>query len=328
MIAVTGATGHLGHVLVRQLVDAGERVRIVTRSSSEMTGFEDLNVERVDAELDDVQSLRVAFSGVSMVYHSAALISFGPNGREEMHRVNVEGTRSVVEAVRIAGVRRMVHVSSIEAFPLTIGPYPIRESLGIDPDHTVMEYGRTKALGTRFVMEAAREGVDAVVACPTAFIGPPDFRLSPMGRLVLDFARGRLPAYVDGGFDFADVRDVARGVLLTGEKGRRGEAYLLSGHYLSVPDLMEMLSGLCGRKKPLFCLPTKIIASLMGPVELYYRISRTPPRFTRDSLHILSYAITVDPSKAEDELGYARRPIESTLSDLLAWYRARGLLRE
>lgn len=328
MIAVTGATGHLGHLLIRQLVDSGERVRIVTRSSSDMTGFEDLDVDRADAELTDEQSLEAAFHGVSMVYHSAALISFGPNGREEMHRVNVDGTRMVVEAVRAAGVRRLVHVSSIEAFPLTIGPYPIREELGVDPDHTVMEYGRTKALGTALVMEAARSGVDAVVACPTAFIGPPDFRLSPMGRLVLDFARGRLPAYVDGGFDFADVRDIARGVLLTAEKGRTGEAYLLSGHYLSIPDLMEMLSGLCGRKKPLFCMPTKIVASLMGPVELYYRITKNPPRFTKDSLHILSYGITVDSSKAESELGYTKRPLETTLRDLLEWYRRRGLLRE
>ncbi len=327
MIAVTGATGHLGHVLVQQLLTAGEHVRIVTRASSELTGIDVSKVERVNADLTDADALRAGFAGASTVYNAAAKISFGMDTREELHRVNVEGTRCVVEAAKAANIGRLVHVSSIEAFPLTIGPYPINEELGIDPDHTVMEYGRTKALGTRIVLDAAAAGMNAVVVCPTAFIGLPDFRLSPMGRLVLDFARGRLPAYVDGGFDFADVRDIARGVLLAGTKGRRGELYLLSGRYASIPDLMELLGRLCGRRKPLLCLPTKAIAWLMPPIELYYRISGRPPRFTRDSLHILSYGVTVDSSKAARELGYSSRPLEVTLSDTLDWFRERGMLR-
>ncbi|HUX11723.1 MAG TPA: NAD-dependent epimerase/dehydratase family protein [Spirochaetia bacterium] len=327
MIALTGATGHLGHVLVQQLLAAGERVRVVTRGSSDVTGLDLAKVERVIADLTDVDALRAAFTGASIVYNAAAKISFGMDTREELYRVNVEGTRCVVEAASAAKVDRLVHVSSIEAFPLTIGPYPITEALGIDPEHTVMEYGRTKALGTRIVLDAARAGLDAVVVCPTAFIGPPDFRLSPMGRLVFDFARGRLPAYVDGGFDFADVRDISRGVILAGTGGRSGELYLLSGRYASVPDLMELLSRLCGRRKPIFCLPIKVIASLLPPVELYYRITRRPPRFTRDSLHILSYGIRVDSSKAVRELGYSVRPLEVTLSDTLAWFSEQGMLR-
>ncbi|WP_455382062.1 NAD-dependent epimerase/dehydratase family protein [Salinispira pacifica] len=326
MIAVTGATGHLGHVLVRRLVERGDQVRIVTRSTSEMAGFEDLPVERVNADLCDGTALRTAFDGADIVYHSAAKISIGADDHSELHRVNVEGTRCVIDAVRKAHVRRLVDVSSIEAFPLTIGPYPVTEELGVDPEHTVMEYGRTKALGTRFILEETQNGLDAVVACPTAFIGPPDYRLSPMGRLVLDFARGRLPAYVDGGFDFADVRDIADGVILAGEKGRSGEAYLLSGQFVTIPELMELLASLSGRRNPLLCLPTRMVASLMGPVEVYYRLFRRPPRFTRDSLHILSYGITVDSSKARKELGYQSRPLETTLSDLLAWYGERGML--
>jgi len=327
MVVVTGATGHLGGVLVRELLKSGEQVRIITRAQSDLAGMTGLPVEVYACGLTDGPQLRQAFAGASVVYHAAARISLGANDEEALDLVNVQGTQAVIDAARATGVGRLVHVGSIEAFPLTERRFPVTESQGVDPEHTVMEYGRSKARSTQIVLEAVQNGLDAVVACPTSFIGPPDFRLSPMGRMIYDFARRRLPAYVSGGFDFADVRDIAHGVVLAGQKGRRGECYLLSGDYLSIPELMDLLEQLSGVRKPLLCFPTALLMPLMPLVELYYRVAGKPPRFTRNSLHILSLEATVDSSKAQRELGYSARPLACTVRDLLRWYYDTGILK-
>jgi dihydroflavonol-4-reductase len=327
VVVVTGATGHLGTVLVRNLVEAGREVRYLTRGAGNAPGLAGIGAEQVTGELSDTELLERIFWGASVVFHGAAKVSFGHGDKAELYRVNVDGTRSVLKAARHARVGRIVHVGSIEAFPLAESPFPITEENELRPDHTVTEYGRTKALGMSAVLAAAREGMDTVVCCPTAFLGPPDYRVSAMGRLVLDYLHRRLPAYVDGGFDFVDVRDVAEGLVRAARRGRAGRVYLLSGRYVDVPELMAMLESLTGVRRPRIRFASSTLLPIMPIVETYYRVSGRPPRFTSDSLRLLGLGVRVDSSRARTELGYAPRRIEVTLADAVAWFRAHGCIR-
>ncbi|MFW6262217.1 MAG: NAD-dependent epimerase/dehydratase family protein [Spirochaetota bacterium] len=360
MVAVTGATGHLGTVLVHRLIADGEEVRYVARPTSDSRGLYDLpagTARRVDAELFDVDALARAFDGAAVVYHVAGMISFMRGDGEALHRVNVEGTKAVLAAARRAAVPRLVYVGTIEAFSLEDGDFPITEETPIDPDRTVMDYGRTKALAMQLVLASGTEpaghsGTNAtgtsggtelatgtpagtsagtepecVVCAPTAFLGPPDYRLSSLGRFVLDTVRGRLPLAVNGGFDFVDVRDVADGVVRAGERGASGRVYLLGGEYATIPDIIGALEEASGVARPLVKLPVRAILPFAGIVHLYCRITGRPPRFTRGSLRLLSLGVRVDSSRARDELGYQTRPLRETLSDTVGWFADEGLVR-
>ena len=329
MVAVTGATGHLGVVLVRELLDRGEVVRCLMRSGSRSSGLEtegaaERHATRHDVDLFDESGLIEAFRGASVVYHAAGLISFMPGSEAELHRVNVEATRAVLRAARSAGVRRFVYVGSVEAFPLEDGPYPITERHPIDPERTVMAYGRSKALGLQAALDASDDEFQCVACCPTAFLGPPDFRLSALGRFVVDAVNGRLPASIEGGFDFVDVRDVAAGVIRAGEAGRAGRVYLLGGAYLTVEQILSHLEMLTGVPGPTITLPVPPMLRFAPLVELYYRARGKPPRFTSGSLRLLSLGVRVDSSRARAELGYTTRPITETLADTVAWFIEQG----
>jgi dihydroflavonol-4-reductase len=178
------------------------------------------------------------------------------------------------------------------------------------------------------VLNWADNKMDCVVCCPTGFVGPPDYRRSPMGQLVLDFLNRRLLAYVSGGFDFVDVRDVADGLIKAGEAGQNGRTYLLSGHFASVPEIMDMLERVSGVRKPRLCLPTPLLRPVMPVVESYYRLSGKPVRYTRNSLKLLSLNVRVDAGRARSELGYEVRPLEKTLADTVKWFRSSGMTGE
>ena len=329
MIGVTGATGHLGTVLVRQLVGAGQPVRYLARRTSRATGLEQMEgpeagmIERVDADLTDESALARAFRGVRLVYHCAGLVSFMPGNEADLFRVNVEGTRSVLRAARAAGVRRVIHVGSIEAFPLADGRYPITEEHGIHPERTLMTYGRTKATSMLDALAAADTSMEVVVCAPTAFLGPTDYRRSPIGQFVLDYLQGRLPAYIDGGFDFVDVRDVADGVIRAAAYGASGRVYLLSGRYTAIPELIGLLHEVSGISPPPFYLPARLVAPFTPLVEAYYRLTGVPARFTRESLRLLRLGVTVSAERARAELGFTSRPIRETLGDSVDWFARR-----
>lgn len=361
MVAVTGATGHLGTVLVHRLIADGEEVRYVVRSTSTSRGLDDLPVgtaRRVEAELLDVDALSRAFDGAEVVYHAAGMISLMPGDGDALYRVNVEGTRTALKAARRARVRRFVYLGTIEAFPLEGGVFPITEEMTIDPDRTVMDYGRTKALATRLVLGAsgsdATAGTEAtsgteleranssgtelddsgtsvtgtelecVVCAPTAFIGPPDYRLSSLGRFVLDTLRGRLPVAVNGGFDFVDVRDVADGVIRAARHGTPGRVYLLSGEFTTVEDIVAMITSTAGVRGPALTLPLGLVLPFAPAVELYYRATGRSPRFTHASLRLLSLRVRVDSSRAQKELGYTARPLAETIADTVRWFLDEG----
>lgn len=321
-VAVTGATGHIGNVLVRELLAQGRRVRAVVPSFEDGRSLEGLAVERVDGDLRDPDALKRAFSGVSIVFHLAGAISILPWPTKALHTVNVAGTRNVIQACLDCGVARMVYASSVHALLELPHGTTITETAGCDPAKIAGPYAQSKAQATLDVFDAVQRGLDAVVVYPAGVMGPYDFNKSEMGQLILDFAHRAIPAYVDGAYDFVDVRDVASGIIRAAERGRKGEGYILSGQILSVSAMLTMLQELTGVRAPALRIPmwTAIAAAAFNP------LIRENPRFTTYSLRVLRSNCLFSNAKAQEELGYTARPLQESLSDAVDWFRAAGMI--
>ena len=240
MQLVTGATGHIGNVLVRDLLERGERPRALVRPGKVPVALQGLDVEIVPGDVLDGDSLIRAMDGVDIVYHLAAKISLASGLDPETQRVNLEGTRNVIAAVRTAGVRRLVYTSSIYALQVPETGV-VDENLPFDPQQAYGPYDRSKAAASLEVQKAAASGLEAVIVCPTAVAGPYDFQFSETGRGILYNLPPGIKFYVDGAYDFVDVRDVAHGLALAAEKGRGGETYILGGDRLTVREVSECI---------------------------------------------------------------------------------------
>lgn len=223
MVVVTGATGHIGNNLVRALLARGEKVRCLVLPSDDLRPLEGLAVQVVEGDVRQPESLIRAFKGAEVVYHLASIVAITPGRSRLLEEVNVRGARNVANACLECGVRRMVYTSSIHALVEPPIGTVMDEAMPFDPARTYSEYGKSKARGALEVLDAAARGLNAVIVNPTGVIGPYDFRPSEMGQLFLDFARHRLGTYVDGAYDFVDVRDVAAGHISATENGRTGE---------------------------------------------------------------------------------------------------------
>ena len=233
---VTGATGHIGNVLVRRLLELGQRVRVFILPGEDRSALEGLEIEYAEGNVLDPESLAQAMAGVNMVYHLAGVITILPGKNDFVERVNVQGTRNVLTAARRAGVGRVIYTGSIHAFQRVPHGVLVDEAVPFDAEHAINAYDRSKALASMAVQEAVREGQDAVIACPTGVIGPHDYRLSEMGALIFDWIKTRTAMIIKGAYDFVDVRDVAEGLILAAARGRTGETYILSGQQIQVPD--------------------------------------------------------------------------------------------
>ena len=324
--AITGASGHVGAVLSRALLADGETVRLLVHEDTR--ALEGLAAERVQADLTDPESLRRSFRGAEIVYHLGASISLDRRYTETMRRVNLEGTRNVILACRQCSVRRLIHFSSIEALA---DLNPVKESDESNPlagpvDST--KYGWTKAESERLVLQAASDGLDAVILSPTAIVGPFDYKPSYMGRSLLDLYHSRLPALVLGGFNWVDVRDVVEATLAARDRGRAGERYILSGTWRSLPEMAALVKEISGRDGSRPVLPVwiaraaaRIAGGLPGSSSKY-------PAFTLDALIAIGKHRKVSCEKARRELGYAPRPLEVTLRDTFGWFAEQGYLED
>ncbi len=322
MILVTGATGHIGNVLVRRLLSAGASVRALVLPGDDCASLEALNVTKYEGSVLDPEALDCAMEGVDTVYHLAGIISIMPGIEGMMRRVNVEGVRNVTAAALRAGVRRFVHVSSIHAFQRMPGDVVVDETTPLALSHAAGTYDETKAQGTAAVLDAVKQGLDAVIVCPTAIVGPFDFRGSLLGKALLDFAKQKLHLLVPGAYDFVDVRDIVEGLILAGEKGRRGEIYILSGHYATLTEAMSTMQAAAGVRSPHLMLPWRMAMALARVMQHVYRLTKTTPQFTPYSLRTISENARFSSAKARRELGYRSRPFVETVRDLLTWRHA------
>jgi dihydroflavonol-4-reductase len=327
MAVVTGATGHVGNVLVRELLDRGAPVRAMVLPGEDSRSLANLDVECMAGDVRDPDTLRRVFAGVSTVYHLAGLISILPGRTGALHAVNVVGTRNVVRACEACGVARMVYVSSVHALEEPPHGTAITESAGFDSSRIAGPYAQSKARATHEVMLGVERGLDAVIVFPSGVVGPYDFNVSEMGKVILDFAHRRLPAYVEGAYDFVDVRDVVNGIVAAGQKGRKGEGYILSGELLSVSRLMGLLQGLTGVPAPSVRLPQWIARSAAVFMPLLASATGTKPRFTSYSLRVLRSNALMDNSKARRELDYGPRPLDGSFADSIAWFQQTGQWR-
>lgn len=285
-----------------------------------------LDVDKVTGDVRDFDSLRRAFAGCRLVFHLAGVVSISRGQEYLLETVNVAGTRNVVRACLEAGVGRLAYTSSVHALREPPPGQAACEPVLFEPEALVGEYACSKARASQAVLEGVAHGLDAVLVFPSGVIGPYDWRPSDMGQLFLDFCQGRLRAYVDGEYDFVDVRDVVAGLLAAAGRGRRGEGYLLCGNRVRIPDLLRLLEGLTGRPRPRLQLPMRLARAAAVLAPAYYRLARQRPRFTSYSLHVLASNCLMDCSKAARELGYRARALRDTLEDTLGWFRQAGML--
>ena len=321
MNLVTGATGHIGNVLIRQLLERGEKVRAFVLPDDNLTPIQGLDVEVIKGNVLDPLSIEQALKGVDVVYHLAAVITIMPGKNEFVHRVNVEGTRNMLTETKKVGVRRLIYTSSIHAIQRVPHGIVIDERLPYDPNNPYGAYDTSKARASLLVQEAAKNGLDAVLICPTGVIGPFDFRVSLMGAGILRNWDNKEVQYFPGGYDYVDVRDVASGMITAAEKGRTGESYLLSGAYLTNKELVELGRKITGLNYPLRNLPIPLVNFLSRVMPIYYRISGKSPQLTPYSVEVLQSNANISHEKATRELNYHPRPLEKSLTDALHWFR-------
>ena len=326
MVVVTGATGHIGNVLVRKLVSRSERVRAVIPPFEDASCLDGLKVEIVEGDIRQIDSLIQAFKGSDVVYHLAGIISILSGKSELLYQVNVEGTRNVVEACLKTKIRRLVYTSSIHAVKEPPHGTVIDETFPFDPDNVLGDYAKSKAQATLEVLNGVKQGLNVVIVCPTGVIGPYDYKISEMGQLITDFIQRKLKAYVDGAYDFADVRDVATGLILACEKGCSGESYILSGEQITVRDLLLMLQEITKVKAPSLKIPAWLARTVGKIAPLYHRLTNTKPLFTAYSIDVLASNSVINSEKARCKLGYSARSIRESIEDTVRWLRENGKL--
>ncbi len=322
-VAVTGANGHVGGNLVRALLAAGHSVRVLVHHRTE--ALEGLAVERVQGDVGSPAPLRGLFAGVDVAYHLAAQVSVDGDHGGRVQQVNVEGTRNVAAAALAAGVRRFVHMSSVHAF-VTAPGRPVTEASPRADAHGHAAYDRSKAVGEEQVREAITRGLDAVIVNPTGVLGREDFRPSRMGSFFLLLFRRRLPALVEGGFDWVDVRDVVAAAMAAAERGRTGESYLLSGSYATVRQLAALAARVTGVPAPRLTTPRWLARASAPAALLAARALRQEPLFTPEAVLTLGAEPRVSHAKAADELAHAPRSLADTVGDVYRSFRERGVI--
>ncbi len=326
-VLVTGASGFLGSAVARLLVARGLHVRALVRPSSPRGNLDGLDCEPVQGDLTDPASLRRAMQGARHLFHVAADYRLWAPDPVVLLRVNVEGTRALMLAALGAGVERVVYTSSVATLRVAGATAPVDETAPMAPTEAIGTYKRSKTMAER-VVEAMveRDGLPAVIVNPSTPIGPRDIRPTPTGRIILDAARGKIPAFVETGLNFAHVDDIAAGHLLAFEHGRIGERYILGGEDVFLQGFLAEVARLTGRKPPRVKLPRGPLYPLALGAETVARLTGKEPLLTVDALRMSRYRMFFTSAKAERELGYRARPWQEGVADALGWFRGAGYL--
>src|SRR6202789_3427278 len=295
---VTGATRCVGSHVARQLVASGQNVRVLVRASSNLRLLEDIAAERVEGDLRDAASIDRAMRGVQRVFHVAADYRLWTGPPEEFYEGNVEGTRRVIAAAQRAGVERVVYTSTVATIAVPRHGSLPNETTQADIDEMIGHYKKSKFLAEQVAVDAAKAGAPVVIVNPTAPVGPGDWKPTPTGKIILDFLRGKMPAYVDTGLNVAAVEDVAAGHLLAAEKGRAGERYILGGRNMTLKEILDALAAITGKRAPRVKLP-HVVALVAGYVdELYSRLAGREPQIPVEGVKMSRHKMFVESDKA------------------------------
>lgn len=327
---ITGASGHLGNVLARELISKGERVRALILPGEEVRcdGFEKIvygDVLRKDAMtplFEDVQGRRIIF------IHCAGIVYIKSKYSRTVYNVNVNGTKNVIDMCKEHKVSKLIYISSVHALPEIEEGEIIRETKDFDPEKVVGYYAKTKAEATKLVLKANDENLEVCVIHPSGIIGPYDYGHGHMTGMVEEYCKGRLLAGMIGGYDFVDVRDVVGGIISCADRGRSGECYILSNRYFTIRELMDELSKVTNRRRIRVYLP-RWIAYLSAPfAEIYYKIFNKSPLYTKYSIYTLTYKQIFSHEKADKELNYSTRDMADTLKDTYDWLVTNGRVKK
>lgn len=327
LILITGSSGHLGANLVRRLLADGHAVRALLRKESNNAALEGLDVEPVYGDLREPASLAAAVRGCGRIHHCAAQVSTIPGGEREIFENNVIGTRNLLRAALEAGVSRVVVSGSLSA----VGHDPNRpsdEGMPFYPFDKHLPYAHTKAGVEHECLKAFAEGLDVVIATSCAILGPNDFKPSRMGKTLIDFATGKLRAYIPGGFTFVAAKDMVEGHILTMDKGRAGQKYIFSTEFLTVDELMTIFEEVTGRRRPWLRLPPPLMAGLaeVSTFVLTNFFPTVPQRFTPAAVRFLRMQRKADCGKAMRELGYQPTSVADAIREAYECFVRRGVI--
>ncbi len=323
---VTGATGFIGANVVRALLKENYRVRALVRPGSDRRNLEGLEIELVTGDVRDLDSIRRALEGCSLLFHGAALYSFWVRPRRLIYEINVGGTRNALQAAFEKGVERVVYTSSVAALGLPRGKEPADETTPVEPKTIVSDYKRSKYLAQQVALEYSRE-MPVVIVNPSFPVGPYDIKPTPTGRVIVDFLNRRMPAYVETGMNVVAVEDVAFGHILAAERGRVGECYILGGENLTMAELLALLAEITGLPAPKVRLPYYPILGLSYVNAAFCALTGTTPRLTPETIRMSRHYMFYDSSKAVRELGFPQSPAKEALRKAVEWFKANGYVR-
>ena len=318
---VTGATGFVGSAVVRALIKTGVDVRVLTRRDSDFTNLQPYKIDGVFGDLRDKGSLHTALAGCRQVYHVAAHYALWARNPSIFYDVNVEGTRNLMEAARDAGTERIVYCSTIGAIGLPPDGGLGTEDTPVSLSQMAGHYKRSKFLAEQEVLRLASEGLPVVIVNPSAPVGEGDVKPTPTGQVIVDFMKGRMPAFIETGMNLVDVDDVAVGHLLAMEKGRIGERYILGTKNLMLHEIFEILSTLTGIRAPTLKLPRLAVLPLAYLNQWLSNFTGREPRIPLEGVKMAKYKMHYDCSKAIRELGIPQTPPEIALEKAVRWFR-------
>ena len=330
IVLVTGVSGFVGSAVARALAARGATVRGLVRSTSPSANLADFPGALVEGDARDPASMARAMVGVRHLYHVAADYRIWAPDTEEIVRNNLAGAQTVMVAARDAGVKRVVYTSSVATLkPPENGKQSggaADENRAATPEQAVGAYKRSKVVAERLVEAMVAEGLPAVIVNPSTPIGPHDVKPTPTGRIIVEAARGKMPAFVDSGLNLVHVDDVAQGHLLAMERGRIGERYILGGEDVTLGAMLAEIAAQVGRRPPTIAIPRKLLFPLAHANEALARITGKEPFLTVDSLRMAAHHMFYTSAKAQAELGYRARPWQQAVADALVWFGAQGML--
>ncbi len=327
-ILLTGASGFVGSAVLRKLQAAGHQVRVLVRPTSSRRNLVGFDVEVFTGDLTEPATLARAIHGCRVLFHVAADYRLWSCDPRILYRSNVEGTRHVLQAALEAGVERVVYTSSVATLGIRPDHKPADEATPATLADMVGHYKRSKYLAEEAVMRLICEtGLPVVIVNPSTPIGPRDLKPTPTGRMVLDAAAGRMPAYVDTGLNIVHVDDVAHGHLLAFERGQVGERYILGGTNMTLREILIKISAIVGRSAPKLRLPHNLVLPIAYAAETWARMSGREPRLNVDGVRMAKKRMYFSSTKAARVLGYSPRSAEAALEDAVRWFKEQGYLK-
>ncbi len=325
-VLVTGGSGFVGSQIVAALVRRGDRVRVLRRPNSSLIALAGLEVEHVIGDILEPEAVARAVAGCDLVFHVAALSSYWRAQRAQVYRVNVDGTRVVMEACLAAGIPRVVHTSSVAAIGVRRDGVLVDEGMAFDAFSASWAYGDSKHLAELEVMRAVERGLPVVIVNPAAVIGPGDHYLIS-SSMVVEFAKRSLPVVTPGGLCMVDVDAIVAGHLAAAERGRVGERYILGGENLTHRQIAATICDIAGRPAPRLTIPRWALGPLASMVDAFNRINPRPPVVSGEQLRLGAYNVYCDSSKAVAELGYPLLPFRPAAERAYRWYLEHGYLK-